>query len=155
MSGHHHHHQQMVPRGAIIGAGILIATTIIIVGFNQYQKSVSPPDPGMFAEVSAVDERMVRFPVNAQGEAIAVVDAETGERIAVLEPSDGFVKTVLMSMSFNRRRDGYEGDPVFRLVRWEDARISIQDVETGVVINLGAFGPANKAVFERFLPDSL
>ncbi len=147
------HHQQFIPRGVLIGAGLLIATTITFVGVVQYQKRNDPAvENELFANATQVHERFIKFPVNADGKLSLVVDANTGEVIDELVISDGFIRTVLMSMSFDRRRDGVEEDPIYRLVRWDDSRVSLEDPTTGVIINLGAFGYQNKSVFERFLP---
>lgn len=145
-------HQRLVPRGAVIGAGILIAATVMIVGFVQTQKLSSPPAPGMFDGLEPLAERLIKFPVDREGRVTEVFDADTGEKIADLRANDGFVTTVLMSLSFNRRRLGMDVQPTYKLVRWEDSRVSIEDLTTGVQINLGAFGWENRAVFERFLP---
>lgn len=147
------HHQQFIPRGVLIGAGLLIAATITLVGVVQYQKRNDPSaESELFANATLVHERFIQFPVNAEGDLSQVVDANTGEVIDELIESDGFIRTVLMSMSFDRRREGVADDPIYRLVRWDDSRVSLEDPTTGVIINLGAFGYQNKSVFERFLP---
>ena len=42
-------------------------------------------------------------------------------------------------------------DPPFRLARWSDGRLTLEDPTTGRRIELGAFGPTNAEVFAELM----
>ena len=46
-----------------------------------------------------------------------------------------------------------EAHTSFRLTRWADGRLSIEDPTTRESYELEAFGSTNEAVFARFLPE--
>jgi putative photosynthetic complex assembly protein len=144
-------HDPLIPRGAVIGAGLLIAATVALVGTAQISKVISPPAHKAEPAVEDIAEtRTVRF-TEKNGEAVAAFDVTSGEKIVDLAQTDGFVRVVLSSLAFDRNRMGKREEPTFTLTRWADGRISIEDMTTGIAINLGAFGEANKSVFRKFL----
>lgn len=144
-------HDPLIPRGAVIGAGLLIATTMVLVGTAQFSKLVSPPAPKAAPAAEDIAElRTLRF-TGKHGEEIAAFDVASGEKVVDLAKSDGFVRVVLSSLAFDRKRLGKTGQPTFNLTHWTDGRISIEDTTTGISINLGAFGEGNKSVFRKFL----
>jgi putative photosynthetic complex assembly protein len=140
------------PRGALIAAGFLIGTSLIVVGSVQLMKHFGPPPPPeVIDETQIAETRDLRFN-EVGGGIIVVADAASGAEIGRLNNTDGFIRTVLMSMAFDRdKRHVTTAQPVYRLIRWVDTRLTIEDTTTGVRVNLGAFGPANKDVFQRFL----
>lgn len=141
----------LIPRGAVIGAGALIAATMALVGMAQLAKLASPPAPKAAPAAEDIAEvRALRFD-EKNGEAVSAFDAATGEKIVDLAQTDGFVRVVLSSLAFDRNRMGKRDQPTFNLTQWTDGRISIEDTTTGISINLGAFGEGNKSVFRKFL----
>lgn len=138
------------PRGAIIGAGALIASSLIGVGLHQYAKFTNPPAPAI-DERAVVAERTLRFVGDPKAGPMSVIDAATGEKIADLKPDDGFVRVVLISMAFDRGKHGVTQEPIYLLQEWEDSRVTIEDPTTNRRVNLGAFGNENKAAFRKFL----
>jgi putative photosynthetic complex assembly protein len=138
------------PRGALIGAGLLIASSLAGVGLYQYTKFSHPPSPGAIDESQIVQSRDLRFFGDPRSGPMIVYDAVTGEKIADLRPNDGFVRTVLVSMAFDRGRQGITSEPTYRLLEWADSRITIEDTTTKIRMNIGAFGTESKAVFGRF-----
>jgi putative photosynthetic complex assembly protein len=143
-------HAELIPRGALIAAGALIATTLLAVGGVQIAKRMAPPTAAD-AGVEVLQERTLRFESQAGGETV-VYDAATDAAIDRLKASDGFIRTVLVSFAFDRGKQRLAAEPVYRLVHWADGRVTIEDPATGVRINTGAFSPESKAVFRRFLP---
>ena len=60
-----------------------------------------------------------------------------------------------MRILARERRMNDEGrETPFRLIRWADGRLSIEDPATGRRIDLGAFGAANTQAFARLMPTS-
>jgi len=83
----------------------------------------------------------------------AVVVQGPDERIiAVLPPgTNGFARGVLRGLARERRQHHLDSGPTFRLVRWADGRLSLEDPATGRHVNLEAFGPTNARVFADLL----
>lgn len=137
------------PRAALLGAGLLIAVNLVLVGAVQISKIGAPPRPDpVWADAEPVEARALRF------DGDRVVDADSGRLVAELGPTDGFVRTVIETFAFERDKHGLATAPVFRLTRWADGRWSIEDVETDTRINLGAFGEANKSAFYKLLDEA-
>lgn len=84
---------------------------------------------------------------------ITVTQAPTGVFVATVPPStNGFLRVVLAGLVRERRRED-QGSPAipFRLTRWSDGRLTIDDTATGRLIELEAFGPTNEAAFANLL----
>lgn len=149
------------PQAALIGAGLLIFVTIGGVGTIQLQKHFAhiPLTPSI-SDAGALEIRALRFVdeqdgVSIYGGHVRVFDAVTGVELPSLTESDGFVRAVLNSLTFERTKRGIEAPPVFELSRWPDNRLTITDKATGSRINLGDFGAGNKSVFLRFFAQGL
>ena len=72
--------------------------------------------------------------------------------MAVLPPgSNGFIRGVMRGLARERMLHGIDAAPPFRLIRWADGRLSLEDTATGRLIDLAAFGPTNAQAFARLL----
>ncbi len=143
---HDDHHAVGVPRPALIGAAALIALTIVASAVGRIT------GVGTLASPSAalVESVELRFEDRADG--AVVVRAGAGATVTVLEPgSHGFVRGVLRGLARERRMSRIGPDEPFRLNRWADGRLSLDDPATGRHIDLGAFGPDNIAAFVRLM----
>ncbi len=141
MSEHNHHGP--LPRAVLWGAGALIALSLVLatstrlngVGATQMPESVA---------VSTLDIRVADHPDGS----VVFYDAADNREAAVFAPgTNGFVRGVMRGLARERRRDGIGAAPPFRLTRWADGRLSLQDPSTGIVVNLEVFGATNAAVF--------
>ena len=142
-----HSHDMAVPRGALIGAGALILTVLVVTGLGRMAGAgTTTPHAG-----TPVLARSLGFEDRADG-AILVRDAEAGRDIAVLEPgTNGFVRGTLRALVRDRRREEITGRAPFRLAAWPDGRLTLEDPATGISIGLEAFGPTNMEAFARLL----
>jgi putative photosynthetic complex assembly protein len=96
--------------------------------------------------------RDLRFADRADG-AVVVTDAQTGQTVHVLEPGvNSFIRGALRGLAFDRRRDGIGPEAPFRLARWPGGRLTLHDPATGTVLDLGAYGFANRDAFAQLLP---
>jgi putative photosynthetic complex assembly protein len=144
------------PAGALYGAMALVLTTTIGVGVIQAQKRVTDNASAVaMTDATAVETRTLRFAdqhdgVSVYGGHVRVFDADTGAELPQLRDRDGFVRAVLNSLAYERTKRDVNAPPVFDLVRWSDKQITISDKATGARINIGDFGPGNKAVWLRF-----
>jgi putative photosynthetic complex assembly protein len=147
---------RLVPPAAVVGAGLLILVTMTGVGVVQLRKHFAPPAPVAAEPVVALRE--FRFidegdGINAFGGHVRVYDATTGAELAPLRVSDGFIKAVLNSLAFERRKRNLDAAPVFDLVLEAGNRLMFEDPATGAKVNVGAFGGGNRAVFTRLMSD--
>jgi putative photosynthetic complex assembly protein len=88
----------------------------------------------------------------ASGDQVVVTDAATGAVIAAYPPDQGgFVRGSLRA--FERMRDvaAAPKGAAYRLIRWENGRVSLSDTATGQRIYLDAFGRDNAAAFAALL----
>ena len=135
------------PRFALVGAGILIALTIIIaatariVGIDTYEPTA--------AVVVSCDMRFQDRPDGGVG----VFNAADNSPLTVLAPgTNGFVRATLRGLARERRLDDSARSAPFRLTEYADGRLTLQDLGTGRRIDLEAFGQTNLQAFARLLP---
>jgi putative photosynthetic complex assembly protein len=138
---------RMVPPGAIVAAAALIGFAILAASVSRLT-GVGAVHTQYF---SAVRTMSFRFEDRADG-GISVIAPETGVTIGVVPAgTDGFVRTVLRSLAFDRRRHGVGPQPAFIIAKWSDGHSTIDDPATGRRVDLAAFGGANMQAFERLV----
>jgi putative photosynthetic complex assembly protein len=142
------------PRGALIGAGVLIGCTMALVavwrlGDIEPAASVESPD-------QPVASVALRFEDRPNGE-VVVYQAGTGaapQAVAVLQRGeDGFMRGVLRALTRAREARGIGREQPFRLLRRDDGALLLEDPATDQRVFLQAFGPTNVKAFERLLAD--
>ena len=143
-----HLNQQPFPRGALIGAAALIGFSLLAVTLARVVGLESSGEP--LAPV--VESRELRFADRADG-AVLVYEGQGDEVVDLVPPgSGGFVRGVLRALARERRSHGDQEAAVpFRLSRLADGRVTLEDLSTGRVIDLRAFGPTNEEAFIRLL----
>jgi putative photosynthetic complex assembly protein len=131
------------PRGVLIGAGLLLAAVLAIVGMAGPEDTHPAGEP--------VKVRMLNFKDMADG-GVAVVDATTGGTITELAPgTGGFIRAGMRGLARERRRTEQGPETPFRLARWPDGRLTLEDPATGRMIDLLAFGQTQVETFDNFL----
>jgi putative photosynthetic complex assembly protein len=132
-----------LPRPALIGAGLLIGLSLVAAAAARWSGVGTTQLP----PAQAVGVVELRFLDRADG-AVEVRTAFDEGVVAVLDPgTNGFARGVMRGMARERRSRGVDATPPFKLVRWSDGRLSLEDPSTARVIALEAFGPANSGVF--------
>lgn len=135
------------PRGALFGVAALLGITILAVSAAR----LSDVGKTQMPETAAVESRELRFADRADG-AVEVIDADSVKTIEVFSPgTHGFVRGVMRGLARERRLHEIGAQPPFRLTRWADGRLSLDDPTTGRRIDLAAFGPVNAASFAQLL----
>ncbi|MFO1151812.1 MAG: photosynthetic complex assembly protein PuhC [Alsobacter sp.] len=95
--------------------------------------------------------RDVRFLV-ADDDTITVLDGAGGETIKVIAPNtEGFIHGSLRGLSRDRKLRGLAYDLPYRIIRWDDGRLTLSDTATGMRVQLDPFGPTNAAAYAQFL----
>lgn len=144
---HDHFGNKPFPRGALLGAGLLIAASIAFAATARHQ------DIGTVRTQEGVVEsaRLLQFEDGHDG-SIRVLDQRTGTEVAHLESgTNGFLRGVLRALVRERRIHEATAKPPFQLTRWNDGRVTLEDPATGERIDLHAFGQTNLEAFTRLL----
>lgn len=135
------------PRGALIAAGLLV--TVAIAGASA--ASVAGIGVARVADTAPVAVRDLRFEDRPDG-SVVVISAASNKEIDVIAPGNhGFVRIVLRGLARDRIRQAQDKYSPFRLTRWQDGRLSVEDPMTGRRVDLGAFGSVNAAAFTRLM----
>ncbi|MDC7784585.1 photosynthetic complex assembly protein PuhC [Rhodoplanes sp. TEM] len=139
------------PRGPLLGAAALLVFVLVAVGVSRGVGTVptgAPPDPAAAVAVAMRDLRFVDRPDGT----VAVVDAADGRTVGALASGqDNFIRGTLRGFARERRRQDIGVELPFRLTRWTDGRLSLDDPSTGRHVELSAFGVTNAEAFGRFL----
>lgn len=135
------------PRPALIGAAALVAVALL----SSSVARVTGIGTTQMPDAAVVESRDLLFEDRADG-AVAVHDAGDGELVMVLAPgTNGFVRGAMRGLARERKRQEVGMMPPFRLIRWSDGRLSLQDPTTAREIYLEAFGPTNADSFAQLL----
>ncbi len=135
-----------LPRGVFVGVAALIGFTFLVVAAARFG-GVGTQTPAQVA----VESLQLRFEDRQDG-AVVVYEAREDRLLTVLEPGDGsFVRGVLRGLARERRRQDIGARPPFRLVRWADGHLSLEDPSTSQEIALNSFGPSNAQAFAEIL----
>ena len=112
------------PTAALLGAGLLVLTTVAGVGTIQVQKHFAHiPLTATADTATPLQSRALRFVdqqdgVSVYGGHVQVFDAVTGTQLPQLRERDGFVRAVLNSLAYQRTKLQVNAPPVFTLSRW-------------------------------------
>lgn len=143
---------QSFPRAPLVGAGLLVGLVMISVAASRLTGAGASHIDAPKIEVS----RDLRFADRADG-SIAVIDASDNAEVTVLAPGgNGFIRGVLRSFARERRAneaaiDTASAGPPFRLAMSADHDFTLQDLATGRLIELNAFGDVNSGAFAQVL----
>lgn len=135
------------PRGALLGVAALIGFTLVAVGLARWTGL-----QGVEQESGHITQsRDLRFEDRAGG-LVEVYEASTDKLIARLDPgTENFIRGVLRGLARERRSHDLGMETPFRITRYADGRLTLQDPATGRLIDLQAFGPTNAQSFARLL----
>jgi putative photosynthetic complex assembly protein len=135
------------PRGALLGAGALVTIAIVAATTGRLTGIGASRMP----DGTAVESRDLRFTDRSDG-AVVITEAGSGRVVEVAQPgTNGFLRSTMRGLARDRKRRDMGEAAAFRLTRWADGRLSLEDEATGRRIDLGAFGPTNAEVFAHLM----
>lgn len=151
-----HSHANTVPRGALVLAGALVATTLaatIAFRVAGVHPAADPIAERSAAQVRALSTRQLRFADRADG---AVVISRSGAAPVILPAGgqSGFIRGVMRGLARDRAMRGISPAEPFALTGWADGGLSLTDLVTGRTVELNGFGPDNRAEFAALLEPS-
>ena len=140
-------HNKPFPRGVLTAVGTLLGVSILAVSLGRWAEVGTTRVP----EATLIETRDLHFADRADG-AVVAFESDVDAPVAVLAPgTNGFARGVLRGLARERRRSDIGMEPPFRLARWSDGRLTLEDPTTGRRIELGAFGPTNAEVFAALM----
>ena len=134
----------------LLGAGGLLAFALLAVLAGRGPPVAAPP------EVEAPPAAALAFRAEDRADgSIALREAGSARVVATIRPGeDGFIRGTLRGLAQARQREGLGPQEPFRLVRYPDGRLVLDDAATGRHVALQAFGPTNAAAFGRILEEA-
>ena len=137
-----------LPRPVRIAAVALVVAAILIAAIGRWTGAGHITIAG----VTPTNVRAISFVDRADG-GVAAIDPVTRDNIATFEPgTNGFVRGALRALARQRRLDGIGPEQPFRLTRWSDGRLTLDDPATRSHVELDGFGGTNVAAFASLLP---
>ena len=140
-------HGKTLPRAALAGAGLLVAAAIVASGTARLTGIGTTRLP----EAEQVASAELRFVDRADG--AVLVQRHPDETLVAVLPAgtNGFARGVLRGLARDRRLAHLGAGPPFRLVRWTDGRLSLDDPSTGASSSSRPSAPTNAQVFADLL----
>lgn len=153
-NGHGHSHENTVPKGALVMACGVVLVTLALTSATQLgliAPSPSPSDVRSSHSATALETRVLQF-ADGPGGTVVVTNAVSGQTVHVYGgEGSGFVRGVLRGLSRERLRRSIPMLAPYELNHWSDGSLSLTDTATNRIVELGAFGPTNRATFEALL----
>lgn len=138
-----------IPLPVLIAAATLIGFTILVCLYTR----VSGVGVTQLVETRPVETLSLRFFDRDDG-AIEVKDAVDGRLVYLVRPGvDGFIRATVRGLAQARLRGGADASEPFRLARWRDGTLSLEDDVTHRTVELDAFGPTNAGAFAQFFKE--
>ena len=127
--------------GVVLLACVLAVAAARLSGFEP--SNVPGADPGASIRLGFAD---------SDDGSVTIYDWDSGAELQTLDPGEGsFIRGVLRSLVRERRSRGLLIDDPFRLTRYDDGSLNLDDPLTGREIALQAFGPTNVGAFAVLL----
>ncbi|SFV10618.1 putative photosynthetic complex assembly protein [Methylobacterium sp. 174MFSha1.1] len=140
-------HDIQIPRPLLRNAGLLVAFSLAAVAIGRFggigTTQMPPAQAVQVLDLTVEDRPDGRVDLRNAADGRLVAEVQPGE--------DGFLRATLRVMAQARLREGLSRTPPFRLTRWDNGTLSLDDAATGRRINLEAFGLGNAAAFARLL----
>ena len=138
-------HQTGAPRPLLLGAFALVLFTVVASGAARWSDMGTVHMPAS----SVVDVVLLRFDDLDDG-GVAVMDAADGRQVYKVEPgTNGFIRATMRGLARERVRSGIGAEAPFKLTRWSNGSISLQDETSDRRLDLDAFGPTNAGAFAQ------
>lgn len=143
----HAHHPERFPRSILIAVGAAMVMSILAAAAGRmwgetYSKPTAP----------AVASRELLFRDMPDG-GVAIYDArDQAAPISVAAPqTNGFLRAAMRTLASQRKRMEADREVPFRLTRYADGRLTLEDPTTHRIVEMEAFGADNEKVFAALL----
>jgi putative photosynthetic complex assembly protein len=143
------------PKGIFLAVGVILPVVISLglilqAGWDDAPGAV--PGPAAFPDGSAVVRTLdLRF-VREGEDRIQVEEARTGRVLRTVTALDGgFLWGILRPLERERERHGAALDAPYRLTQAESGRLTLEDPESDLEVELAAFGATSDGLFRSLL----
>jgi putative photosynthetic complex assembly protein len=148
-------HNEQFPVGALYAAAGLIGISLLAVfsvRLGLVEGRPTAPEVRVANNVAVVRERDYRFSDREDG-ALVVADAASDEPVVILEAGSntGFIRGVMRGLMRERMLKKAERASPVKITEWADGALTLTDLGTGRIIELGSFGPDNRRAFAAIL----
>ncbi|WP_219894881.1 photosynthetic complex assembly protein PuhC [Aquisediminimonas profunda] len=149
MSGHTH--SESLPKGALIGAAVLVGLTLAFTGAVALGIVPGPVSAEQRREAVHMPKLAVRdlqFLDQKDG-SVMIRDVTRGTTASIIQAGSktGFIRGVMRGLARDRHMRGLNQEPPFRLTLWANQNLALEDLATGRVIELNGFGDTNRQAF--------
>ena len=143
------------PKRALIAAGSLVGVTLLLTGAvstGLINKNATAPEARTEQHMAKRSSRTLVFSDHPGG-VLIIRDAQSKAVVRAIMPGEksGFIRGVLRSFARERRSKQVGPDAAYQLSLWADYSLSLTDLGTGRIIELGSFGSDNRASFAALL----
>jgi putative photosynthetic complex assembly protein len=143
------------PKRALIAAGALVGVTLLLTGAvsaGLINKNPTAPEARAEHHMAKRSTRTLIFSDHPGG-VLLIRDAQNKAVVRAIMPGEksGFIRGVLRSFARERRAKNIGPDAAYQLSLWADYSLSLTDLGTGRIIELGSFGADNRAAFAALL----
>jgi len=128
-----------------LGLFALVSISLAVAVGGSLTHAGAPVVNGQITE-----ERDLVFEDRDDG-AVVVTTAGDHRVVEIFQGENGFIRGTLRGFARVRRSEHIGPEAPFRLARWSDDRLTLDDPATGRHVELLAFGPSNAGVFARLL----
>ena len=130
------------PWGVYVASALLGGVIVAGLAMPHHGRALFAAEPPT-APLEAA--RALRFEPGAH-DALLVLDARTGQRIAVFAAEQaGFLHGLAHGLAATRRRENLAADGTYTLSLYADGRLILTDPPTHTTIDIESFGPTNVA----------
>lgn len=141
------YHPDAFPKGPLIGAAGVVVIALAA--------AMAPRLTGMGKVIAVpgipVAQHELRFEDAPDGSAL-VRDAGDGRVVFVIAAqTHHFIRGTVRGLVRDRKREGIGAEPPFRLSRFADGRLALEDPATRRRIDLDAFGRSNVGAFSAIM----
>ena len=149
-----HHHDEDIPKAPLVMFGMVALLALALASATSMgfiAREAVPGEARAAAGIAPSAERSLYFHDQADG-GVRIEDAASGTTVAEVAPgTGGFIRATLRSLVHVRRTKGLGAETPFTLTRWDNGTLSLSDSATGKSVELGSFGPDNRAAFAVLL----
>jgi putative photosynthetic complex assembly protein len=150
-----HSHDQNVPRAALIGAGVCVGATLLLTGavaVGILPRPVPMQEIRIAEHMPKLAQRDLQFLDQPDG-SVLIRDVTANAVATTITPGtkSGFIRGVLRGLARDRHLRGLGPEQPFRLILWQNQKLSLEDLATGRIIELNGFGDTNRDAFLTLL----
>lgn len=143
--------KDLIPPAAIKAIGVLLAVVLVMAALGRLT-GVGTVSTAELDGREVVMDRMIVLEGEDTDGTIRVREAGSNRLLAELPDGEGgFIRGASRPLNRERMVAGVPIEAPYRLVRWSDGALTLDDPETGVRLDLFAFGPTNAGAFAALL----